>query len=224
MQITRKHKMIASSTVVVVLVIGYIAFDLKSKKAMNDEQLTVTKVATTTGVTYKVENVTNEKVSQVPKPIPDLDRYLVRSSMANPSENDSLIATQKIKEFQALLKKDPMYFPGWMDLAMYQKLGGDYEGALISWKYAGKIAPKDFVSIANIANLYAYFIKDNGMAEEYYKMAIEKAPTESYLYTQLAEVYRDIFKSTAKAKAIVDQGLSKIPNDPTLLEFKDMLK
>ena len=107
---------------------------------------------------------------------------------------------------------------------MAQKAGGDYQGAIISWKYASRLAPTDFISLANIGNLYAYFLHDNAQAEIYYKQAIAKGQTQAYLYTQLAEIYRDIFQDLDKAKSIIDQGLSKIPNDPSLLQFKESLK
>jgi tetratricopeptide (TPR) repeat protein len=79
------------------------------------------------------------------------------------------------------------------------------------------------VALGNLGNLYAYYIKDNAQAENYYKQAIAKGSTQAYLYVQLGEVYRDVFKDAAKAKATADQGLAKIPNDPSLLQFKATL-
>jgi hypothetical protein len=62
------------------------------------------------------------------------------------------------------------------------------------------------------------------MAEMYYKDAISKGPKQTYLYIQLAEVYRDTFNNLDKAKAIIDQGLKVMPGDPALTEFKNSLK
>jgi tetratricopeptide (TPR) repeat protein len=132
-------------------------------------------------------------------------------------------AETRIAATQQKLKADKMNWQLWVDLGIYQKQAGDYEGALLSWKYAAYIAPGDYVALADIGNLYAYFIKDNAQAESYYKQAIAKGSTQAYLYVQLGEVYRDIFKDAAKAKAIAEEGLSKIPNDPSLLQFKATL-
>ena len=68
------------------------------------------------------------------------------------------------------------------------------------------------------------FLNDKNQAETYYKQAIINGPAQAYLYTQLAEVYRDIFKDLTKAQAVVAQGLLKIPNDPNLLQLQGSLK
>jgi hypothetical protein len=237
MQFTKTQKIIISAVVIIVLLGIYIAFDRRSKVQTNNIPSNVNQTATTTatttdsssktstqGVTYKIEPVPTNGAKTVPKPIPDLDRPVTRSSMANVSENDVLVATKKIKELQTQLKNDPSNFLAWLDLAMYQKMAGDYAGAVLSWKYASKLAPTDYISLGNLGNLYAYFLKDNGQAEIYYKQAISKGPTQVYLYMQLADIYRDIFKDLDKARAIIAQGLSKIPNDPSLLQFQASLK
>lgn len=237
MQLSKTHKIIISILVAIFLFGAYIAFDNRSKISQNEEDNTniSLEIATTTttstsnsntqtitnsdGIIYTVENITPNK-SDVPKPIPDLNRVLIKSPLANVSESQLAIATEKIKELQSLLKGDPAIFTAWLDLASYQKMAGDYDGAIISWKYAGKLVPTDFVSIANIGNLYAYSLKDHLQSEIYYKQAISKAPTLPYLYIQLAEVYKYFFKDLDMARAIIDEGLRVIPNDESLLEAK----
>jgi tetratricopeptide (TPR) repeat protein len=135
-----------------------------------------------------------------------------------------VLATEHIVSLQSRLKKDPSDFPAWLDLGMYQKMAGDYQGTVISWTYAGRLAPTDYISQGNLGNLYAYFLKDNAKAEMYYKKAIANNGVQAYLYVQLAEVYRDLFKDSAKALAIVNQGLVKIPNNGSLLEVKATLQ
>lgn len=226
MQLTKTHKIIISGVAIVVLLGIYIVFDQKSKNEsdtnlINDNQ-TATTTITNNDLGYTIEQVKPGDV--IPKPIPDLNRPVTQSSKANVSQADISLATPKIKQLQDLLKNNPSSFAIWLDLAMYQKMAGDYEGAVISWKYASRVRETDFVALANLGNLYAYYLKDNAQAEVYYKQAISKGPTQAYLYTQLAEVYRDVFKDIDKARAIVTQGLSKIPNDPNLLQLQASLK
>ena len=238
MQITQTHKIIISAVVILVLLGIYIIFDRKSKQETPNKVVETGQSATTTSTTtstttdsgtgitggYTIEQVPLESGKGVPKPIPDLNREPVLSSGAIISPEAKTLAVGKIKLLQATLKSNPADLSAWIDLGIYQKQAGDYEGAILSWKYAGRLAPADYVSRANLGNLYAYFLKDNAQAEVYYKDAISKGPTQVYLYTQLAEVYRDVFNNLDKARAIVAQGLSKIPNDPNLLQLQASLK
>ena len=82
---------------------------------------------------------------------------------------------------------------------------------------------QNFIAFADLGDFYAYFLKDNLKSEVYYKLAISIDPKQAYLYTQLADVYRYFFKDLDKARAIVDQGLQKVPNDPNLLQYKAAL-
>ena len=134
------------------------------------------------------------------------------------------LITDKIRSLQARLKKDPRDFLAWLDLGIYQKMATDYEGAVISWQYASRLDPTSYIPLGNLGDLYAYFLKDKTKALEYYKKAISNGSTQSYLYVQLALVYKDVFKDMDKALAIIDQGLSKLPNNPSLLETKANLE
>ncbi|OHB09637.1 MAG: hypothetical protein A3I21_01985, partial [Candidatus Zambryskibacteria bacterium RIFCSPLOWO2_02_FULL_39_69] len=219
MQITQTQKIITSTIVVVVLLGLYIYIDQKSKQQNQFTNTNIststektatttifgTQVNTTNNVSYTIEQVPIKKKSGIPQPIPDLNR---------PATSENILT------LQAQLKKNPADFPAWLDLAMYQKMAGDYQGSVISWTYAGKLMPSNPVSFGNLGNLYAYFLHDKTKAEMYYKQAISKGPTQIYLYGQLVEVYLDIFHDTNKARAIIDQGLLKMPNDPNLLQMK----
>ncbi len=234
MQITKIHKIILSAVAVAGLLTVYIVFDRRARSAEvsipKSEELSTTTssgsqvITNPNGTIITIEKITPSVGNVIPKPIPDLNRPIIQSPLAKITPADLSSAIKKVKELQSLLKTNPANFPVWMDLAMYQKLGGDYDGAIISWKYAGRLAPTDFVSLGNLGNLYAYYLKDNGQAEIYYKQAIVKGPTQVYLYVQLAEVYTDIFKDMDKALAIITQGLTKIPNDPNLLQLQSSLK
>ena len=239
MEFTKTHKIVVSIIVVVILLGIYITVDRKSREKL-DNNSDISQFSTTTdstasttvlsnqisGGTYKIEQIpatTGKKI--IPQPIPDLDRQVIKSPLAkNISDSDVSSASTKIKEMQTLLKKDPSYFGAWLDLAMQQKAAGDYDGAIISWKYAGILVPTDFISRGNLGNFYAYYLKDNAMAETYYKEAIARGSTQEYLYTQLADVYREVFQDLDKARAIVAEGLTKLPNNPNLLQLQESLK
>jgi hypothetical protein len=216
---------------VLLLIIGvYMIFRSTGNGLNNGTATTTTQATTTNGVVqgngYTIEQVPVETTtnSGTPKPVPDLNREIFTYPGANISAEARAAAVVKVKEFQTALKNNPADFSSWISLGIYQKMAGDYDGAIISWTYASKLAPSDYISLGNIGNLYAYFIHDNGQAEVYYKQAIKRGPTTVYLYQQLAEVYRDVFKDLDKARAIVNEGLAKIPNDPLLLQLKANLK
>ncbi len=230
MQITKTKKIIIGIIVASMFLGVYIYVDIKSRKAINSPSNTTDQtISTTTEVTTSVSNIqgtggyTVTQVSEtegrdLPQPIPDLNRKIILSSGVLVAPEAQALATEKISLLQVQLKKDMANLKAWINLGIYQKMAGDYQGAILSWQYASKLAPSDYVSLGNIANLYAYFLHNNAQAEIYYKKAIANGPTQAYLYIQLAEVYRDVFHDTAKAKAIITEGLAKNPNNKSLLE------
>jgi len=231
MKLTNTHK-IVFWILVIVLVIGLCIFIYgKLKKDANSLNTTTpNSIATSTGIVngiqgsgYKIEQVPITE-GRGPQPVPDLSRPIIVSSGAITSPEGTALASQKIPLLQSALKKNTLDLPSWLDLAMYQKMAGDYVGASLSWGYAGKLAPTSPVSFSNLGNLYAYFLKDTTRAETYYKEAITKDPKQIYLYIQLGEMYRDVEHNVVKAKAVADQGLAQIPNDPNLLQFKATLQ
>jgi len=233
MEMTKTNKIIISAVAVIILLAVYISFDKRSKNESVDEPIITEETATITDSTngikttgtgsYTIEQVGFDEPKPLP-PAPDLNRTIVvyPGTIVSPEAKD--LSATKILDIQNKLKTDPKNFELWINLGIYQKMAGDYEGAVLSWRYTRALFPNDYISVANLGNIYAYYLKDNGMAETYYKEAISKGPTQAYLYTQLAEIYRDIFKDLDKARAIVDQGLAKVPNDANLLQLQQLLK
>ncbi len=235
--ITKNQKIIVAVVIGLAVLTGaYFVFKSRSKEnptPINDSGLSEATTTTTSGGqlttqgtgTYKIEQVAvTDGKKTVPQPIPNLNRPVVSVGSKSVAPEALVVATEKIGTLQSLLKKDPSNPGAWVNLGIYQKMAGDYEGTVISWIYATKLAPSSYVAFGDLGDLYAYFLKDNALAEMYYKLAISKGPTQAYLYTQLAEVYRDIFKDINKARAIVAEGLSKIPDDANLLRLKASLK
>ena len=130
------------------------------------------------------------------------------------------MATSKILTLQTQLKANPNDPSGWIGLGIYQKMAGDYQGAAISWTYASRLNTKDYVSLADLADLYANFLHDNTKAEMYYKQALQNGPTQENLYVQLAEFYQLDLADKTKALATVNQGLTALPNNANLLQMK----
>ena len=231
MQITKTHKIIAGIVgVLLVLAIAYMVYNKKSNKldTTNNQNATSSAIGISSNDDkkviqkdgYTIEQIPIEGGSSVPKPIPDLNRAIIVWSGAVVAPEAKAMAVEKIKPLQTKLKANPADFNAWIDLGIYQKMGGDYQGAVLSWQYASKLAPSDYIAFGNLGNIYGYFIKDNVKAESNYKLAISKGPMQAYLYIQLGEFYRDVLKDISKAKSIVEQGLQKVPNDPTLLTLK----
>jgi len=230
MQFTKIQKIMTSGIIIAILLGAYIIFDRRHNEV--DESISKDDMATTTimtkdGAINIVGPSGSYTIKQVPEekniPIPDLNRKVIFGSGVTLSLDVRKILADKIVALQTSLKKDSKNITTWIDLGIYQKQIGDYDGAILSWKYASDIS-NDFVSLYNLANLYAYYLKDKGLAEVYYKQAIARGPTQVYLYTQLAEAYRDVFNDLSKARAVIEEGLKKNPNDKTLLEFKENLK
>lgn len=216
----------------VLLAVG-IFLKTKNKKEVNPQQ--VVDNATTTektkiidlnsggGEGYKIEQVPIESKT-VRVPAPSLDKPIVFSSQYNYTDEVKKMYTDKINSLKDQIRSNPNTLLPWIDLGSYEKSIGNYANALEDWTYVSKSAPTDYISLGNIGNLYAYYLKDNAMAEVYYKKAIQNGPKQTYLYIQLAEVYRDVFKDNAKATSIIDQGLKLLPNDLSLLDFKKNIK
>jgi tetratricopeptide (TPR) repeat protein len=233
MEMTKRNKIILSAVVVLILLAIYIMFDRQSNTGtIDNEPLATTTtnaigsstVTTTNSGNYTIEQVPLEEGAGVPQPIPDLNRPIVVSSNAMTTAEATASARPVIINLQASLKKNPADFASWINLGISQKEAGDFEGASISWIYASKLAPNDYIALGNLGDLYAYFIKNNTMAESYSMQAIAKGSTQPHLYIQLAEVYVNLFNDKAKAKAIIEEGLLKIPNDPNLLQIKASLE
>lgn len=152
-------------------------------------------------------------------PAPDLDRPVLIS--ANLSDENARKARMEIQRIVAELKSDADSYDEWVNLGLYRKLIGDYEGARLAWEYAAAIRPGVAVPYNNLANLYVYELKQPAKAEAYYLKAIENDPTTFQWYLVAYEYYRFIVKDEAKARAIAQRGISLDPRDR--VEFERLL-
>lgn len=231
MQDRKKITIIVS--LLLLLVLGYLLFDKKimsNRKVIPNNNATTTeetgvKVSTTEGSGgYTIKKISEATIPATTIKMPDLARAVQFLDSINNTDEVKKMISEKVLSLQSDLKKDPTTITKWVDLGMYYKMAGDYEGAVIYWKYITQVVPNDFISFGNLGDLYAYYIKDGKTSEMYYKKAIANAPKQVYLYTQLAGVYKDVFKDLDKARAIIEQGLRALPGDQALIEFKNNLK
>ena len=227
MQNIKKHKVIISVALLIIILAIYTLFEKNSRNKGNEQNTQINQTLSTTtsnGLGYTIEQIPITENKEVPKPIPDLNREVIIYPEALISPEAKSLSREKVKSLQAMLRKDPSYLAAWLDLGTYQKMGGDYLGSIISWQYASRLSKIDYVSLSNIANIYAYFLKDSINAEIYYKKAISLAPTQEYLYLQFVGFYRDVSKDIPQARKIVDDGLKNIPSSSNLLQLKESLK
>ncbi len=212
---------------VVLLVVAYFVFDDKSEEV---KTIPNTNATTTTQLNFEGSGDADYTIEQLPDggtenvPVPDLNRKVIFGSTTNFDDATKKIITEKILEIQNKLKKDSRDLASWLDLGLYQKMAGDFQGAVLSWKYVSDVSSSDFISLGNLGDLYAYYLKDKNLSETYYKRAINNGPKQAYLYLQLAGVYKDVFKDLNKANAIIDEGIKKIPDDKSLVQYKTSLQ
>jgi len=151
-------------------------------------------------------NPGNNAVTAAEPQVPDLDRPIKIS--ANLSEEARKKAILDIQEISGMLKGNHDYFDGWLQLGILRKIIGDYNGAIDAWNFAGVIRPKSTIPFANLADLYAFYIRDNKKAEDSFLRAISADPQNGFTYFQTARFYEEILQDMAKAKEILRQGIS----------------
>lgn len=210
-----------------VLLVGvYFVFDNKPEEitSITKDNATSTPSISFDGSSgdYKIEQLPNGGANNVS--VPDLNRKVVFGKGIEFDDNVKKIITEKILNLQTALKKDSRDLASWLDLGIYQKMAGDYEGAVLSWKYVSLVSDNDYISLGNLGDLYGYYIVDKNLSVDYYKKAIKRGPTQVYLYTQLSDVYKNVFKDLYLANVIIDEGLKNNPNDKILLQYKASLK
>ncbi|MEK7149078.1 MAG: hypothetical protein AAB796_01605, partial [Patescibacteria group bacterium] len=126
---------------------------------------------------------------------------------------------EKIAQLESDLKKDGSNVDNWLTLAIYRKTIGDYIAARDIWDYLGNTNPKNFVTFANLGDLYANYLKDSAKAEENFKRAIANDPSHTYVYRNFSDFYRYVKKDDVKAKAVLEQGVAANPRSSQDLEY-----
>ena len=137
--------------------------------------------ATTTGPTESTASTT-QTANKAPLPktasvkAPSLDRPITIS--ADLSADVRTAIRLNLEKIIAELKADPTQGEVWLDLGIYRKMGGDYQGAAEAWAYVAKVSGSgiSFIAYGNLGDLYMNFAKDYPKAIANYKAALAIKP------------------------------------------------
>lgn len=170
--------------------------------------------ASSSAPSVHVEGTGNYQIETLPlspstkaSAMPSLDRPVV-FPVSFPVEARKQMS-DKINATAVVLKKNPQAFDEWLALAIFRKTIDDLEGARQIWEFLAAGNPKNPLPFANLANLYAFELKDPTRAEENFIKALEKDPTDVLFYRQTYEFYRYVRKDDAKAREILQKGIAQ---------------
>jgi len=169
---------------------------------------------------YTIEIVPLDKKINVPAP--DLDGVIVFGEGI--SDETQVILKQKIEELSSELKQDSNLVDKWIELGVYRKTIGDYDGALEALKYALILQPNSRTAYHNLGDLYGYYLNDPQKAEESFLKAIEIVSGDIYLYFKITEFYNDVLNDVEKARSVIQQGIEANPSSEELKQLLDSLK
>lgn len=160
------------------------------------------------------DNISSISPEEIKKEMPNLDReIIVTASLDEETKNRAI---KSIKEIVAQLKQDYDRREDWLNLGIWRKTIGDYEGARQVWEFIALIRPADAVPLHNLGDLYAQYLNNFTLAEKYYLAAIAKEPATAFFYMKLHEFYRYFLKKPDLAESILIKGIKAANNDPSL--------
>lgn len=164
---------------------------------------------------------TDEKASEAPRedPLKAQMPSLTRAIPAGASADN----VAEINEVIGLIKENYNYLQAWLQLGILRESVKDYEGAAEAWKFATILRPKSSTAFLNLGNLYGWYLHDNAKAESYLLAGVAAEPGSAYPYYKTYEFYLEVLNDTAKARAILEQGLTKVPDDKGLKQALDNL-
>jgi len=174
---------------------------------------------------FSEENLSIEKPKSDEKAVTSLPRYVGQSIMTFGNDSiinqfpESIVEKQRtyLANLNTALQKNPYDFDSWMQVGIHKKFFNNYEGARDAWEYAKLLAPEQQLSYLNLANLYAYYLRDFAKAEVNYIAATERDFNNiSGAYTAFATFYRD-FGVPDAALEWYQRALEFSPKDPALL-------
>lgn len=96
-------------------------------------------------------------------------------------------------------------------IALAKQHLGDFDGAVVAWKYANVIRPKNSLSFSNLAALYQFDLKQYDQAEENYKISLENDPDDFPTIRNFFELYHYAIKDDAKAEALLLRSIEQNP-------------
>lgn len=134
------------------------------------------------------------------------------------SEDQKKDLYAKIKLYGNNVKEHPDSFSDWLQLGLFKKVIGDYEGARDAWEYAGMVRPLNSVSFANLGELYWKYLYDYPGAEKNFRISIKNKPEDPSVYVSLADLYYYSYKEKSNlAEGALLEGLTNNPKDVNLM-------
>ncbi|QQG45481.1 MAG: hypothetical protein HYW89_00890 [Candidatus Sungiibacteriota bacterium] len=116
------------------------------------------------------------------------------------------------------VKARPNFFTGWIQVGIFKKIIGDFEGARDAWEYASLLEPLNSLSFANLGELYWRYLKDFPKAEANLKISLKNKPADVQTHVSLAELYYYSYKEKAEeADDVLLRGLEANPQNQTLM-------
>lgn len=100
----------------------------------------------------------------------------------------------------------------WFEFGYSKEFLNDHEGAVASWERSFALQPLNFVTAANLANTYQYFLKNYERAEFYYREALKIRPGYTPAYQGLSDLYQ--FNFQEKSDLFEPLMFEAIKNDP----------
>jgi tetratricopeptide (TPR) repeat protein len=141
--------------------------------------------------------------------MPSLERPV--TFPANFPESAKEASTTSLAGLKEKISANPSDMSLWYDLAVKYRMVQDYDGAVEIWEYIASVTPQDSIAIHNLGEHYFHYARDYKRAEGYYRQAIALAPQFSINYTDLFEMYRDVYKQdTSAAEDILKEGIRAI--------------
>ncbi|MES2953695.1 MAG: hypothetical protein V4674_04025 [Patescibacteria group bacterium] len=215
-----KRPLLAVTVVLVLALVGFFAYkDLDTTPLGENIHVPVSGVQDyiVDGKKVGTIEVVPSGEGSLPQPIPDLTKtpkVLIKDTSM--TAEAWKIVTDKVRSLQVSLTRDPSNIEEWVTLGTFRKTLGDYPGTIAAWEYASKLSPSFVVPYGNLADLYAYTLRDNIKAEASFKAAIAADPKAGYIYFQAYDFYKNVLKDMTKARAVADLGLKNNPGDKEL--------
>ena len=165
---------------------------------------------------------TPQKTLKLAADSPSLNRAIIIPASFSPA--DASLIKESIAKLITAIKKRPDNGALWAELGLKRKGIEDYEGAKEAYEYALKLMPNNAMVADSLGVIYGDYLKDYTKAVRYFRLAIDIDPSANYRYMRLFELYQYALKDNGKAKAILEEGLRAIPNEPSLQALLETVK
>ena len=185
------------------------------------------KVVVSPGIDIDYEYATQtpampERETTLSASAPSLNRTIVIPASFSPA--DASLIKESIAKLVESIKKSPENGALWAEFGLKRKGIEDYEGAKEAYEYALKLMPNNAMVADSLGVIYGDYLKDYTKAVRYFRLAIDIDPSANYRYMRLFELYRYALKDNGKAKAILEEGLRAIPNEPSFQALLETVK